>query len=252
MMTDCSTRTQQLFEQDILVSSARTVIFYASSVLGTLTFGFLGLKLRSVREPLGLGCLLYLISTIGWATIEPGQNVNIMVFAGVGGFGFGAIPSQTVAGTQLAVPHSYLATATALAITSRAIGAAIWTAVYFAILNGNLANYLKEYVTAAANRAGLSGQTIPAYVAALTGANATAVLDVPGVTEASITLGELARHNAYADSVRYAFIAAAVFAFVATVICYWIEDVKKIMTYHVDAPVEDLMPKHDKTKEMSA
>lgn len=233
-----------MFEQDGLLASLRIVIFYASSCIGTLFFGFLGLKLRSVREPLGLGYFIYMISIIGFATIQPGQNVNIMVFAGVGGFGFGAVLSQTVAGTQLASPHSQLATATALAITARAIGAAIWTAVFFAIMNAKLAVYLPDSISAAATRAGLPGDTISAFVEAVAAGNLTMAERLPGVTDTIFSLGILAKQHAYAGSVRHVFIAAAPFAFVATVMCYWIEDVKKIMTYHVDAPVEDLVPKH--------
>ena len=65
------------------------------------------LRLHSVRESLGLGYFIWLISTIGFATIQPGHNINMMVFAGLGGFGLGSV-GPPFSGKQVALPGSSL------------------------------------------------------------------------------------------------------------------------------------------------
>lgn len=228
--------------------SARVVIFYAACTIGTFFFGYMTLRLRSVRESLGLGYFIWLISTIGFATIQPGDNANMMAFAGVGGFGLGAVLSQAVAGAQLASPYAHLATATGLSMTSRAIGAAVFTSIYSAVVSRKLASYIPSYITKAALAAGLNAESAAEFEQAIAGAQPDQALEIPGVTQVLLRAGTRALQQAYADAIRYVFIIAAAFALVATVLCWWLVDFKKIMTYHVDAPVEKLTAKVDHDK----
>ena len=64
------------------------------------------------------------------------------------------------------------------------------------------------------------------------------------MTPAIIGAGVAALKQAYADGIRPIFIISAAFSALACVLCFYIGDVKRTMTYHVDAPVEELHAKH--------
>lgn len=173
------------------------------------------LRLRSIREPLGLGYFVWLVSTIGFATIQPGDNANMMVFAGLGGFGLGAVLSQALAGAQLTAPYAHLASATGLSMTSRAIGAAVFTSIYSAVVNQKLTAYIPDYVSKAAV-AGLGADSVPMFVEALSTGQPDKAAEVPGVTQAILSSRLRALQQANADAIRYVFAIAAVFALLAT------------------------------------
>ena len=156
--------------------------------------------------------------------------------------------SQAVAGAQLTAPYAYLASATGLSMTSRAIGAAVFTSIYSAVVNQKLATYTMDYITKAALAAGLSIGSTPMFVESLADGDLDQAAEVSGVTQAILTAGTHALQQANADAIRYVFIIAAAFALLATVLCFWLGDLKKFMTYHVDAPIEKLTAKIDYKK----
>lgn len=215
-----------------------------------MVFGYVTLKFRSVRESLGLGYFTWLVSTIGFATIQPGHNVNMMVWAGIGGFGLGAVVSQAIAGAQLSSPFVHLASATALSMTSRAIGAAVFTSIYLAVASGRVASNISNYITMVATEAGLDSNSTPAFVEALAAGDPELAAEIPGVTETILANGLRALQQASADGYRYVFIVASAFALLATVSCWWLGDFKKVMNYHVDAPVEKLTAKAEQKNKL--
>lgn len=242
-MTDPNHRTQALFEPNLLRMCARVVTYYASCCVGTIVFGYMSVKLRSIREALLTGFALSLIGVIGMTTIQPGQNASSLVFAAFGGFGTAAVLSQAISGVQLASPHSYLATATALAVVSRAISSTTFTSIYSAVVTRKLVSYIPSYVAAAAAKAGLPTASIPAFVQALAAQKTEQLGEIPGVSPEIIQAGVRALKQAYADAIRNVFIIAAPFVLVATVLCWWLGDLSSIMSYHVEAPVEELHAK---------
>jgi hypothetical protein len=241
-------RTTVLFESDILVSTARVVIYYGSVGVGTVIFGYVCVKLRSIRECLLIGFAAALIGVIGMTTLQPGQNANIMVFAAFGGFGTAAVLSQAIAGVQLASPHSHIAAATAAAVVSRAVSSTAFTSIYSAVVTRRLGSFLPKYIATAAGESGLPLGSIPEFVQALVAGDQTALAEVPGISPAIIQAGVRALQQAYADAIRTVFIIATPLVLLATVLCWWLGDLKKIMTYHVEAPVEELHAKGEKDK----
>ncbi|KIX97340.1 uncharacterized protein Z520_06792 [Fonsecaea multimorphosa CBS 102226] len=235
--------TKVVFEADILKAAARVIIYYASAGIGTIIFGIMCVKLRSIRESLVIGFGAALIGLIGMATVQPGQNANPMVFAAFGGLGTAAVLTQGIAGVQVASQHSHLSAATAVAIVARAISGTVFTSIYTSVVTQKLANYLPTYITKAAIAAGLPAASIPLFVRALAADEIEDLARVAGVTPSIIAAGITALKQAYADAIRYTFIIAAPFVLVSMIGCWWLGDIKKIMTYHVDAPVEKLQPK---------
>jgi hypothetical protein len=197
------------------------------------------------------GFLILTGGLVGLATTQPGQSTSAIVFSGLFGLGFGAPLSLIIAGVQLSTPYHLIATATALTTSTRAVAAAMFTAIYSAVVNNRLDKYIPSYVAEAAIRAGLPGTSVPAFVGALASNNATAIPHIPGVTPLVIGSGVNALKHAFADGIRAVFMIAAPFSAVACIACFFLGDMKNVMNYHVDAPMEDLHAKHHHGEETS-
>jgi Fungal trichothecene efflux pump (TRI12) len=181
---------------------------------------------------------------VGLVITQPGDSTKTIVFSGLVGLGFGAPLALIIAGVQLSTPYHLIATATALTTSTRAVAAAMFTAIYSAVVNNRLDKYIPSYVAKAAVRAGLPITSVPAFVGALASNNATALPHIPGVTPLVIGSGVNALKHAFADGLRAVFMIAAPFGALACIACFFLGDMKAVMNYHVDAPMEDLHAKN--------
>lgn len=218
--------------------------FWVAYAISTPIYGYFSTRFRLVREPLAFGFLLFAAGVAGLATIEPGQSFSQLAFAAVAGFGFGGPIVLIIAGVQLSVPHHLLATATAVINSSRAVGATIFTSIYGATLSKNLTEKIPKYLAEAASKAGLPASSIPAFVGALASGDRSSLSAIPGVTADIIAAGSEALKQAYADSLRNVFIIGAPFGALAVVLCFLLSSYKNMMSYQVEAPVEQLHAKH--------
>lgn len=237
-------RSQTLFTSDVFQVVVRSQPYSVAGFLSTLVWGWLATKFRTIREPLLGGFLLLTVATIGWATIEPGEGVKQMICAAIAGAGFGAPIILVITGVQLSTPHALIATATAVTTSSRAVAASTFTAIYAAVLGSKLATNIPSHVAPTVLAAGLPAKSLPAFIQNLSSGDTAALFDVPGVTPAIVELGVAGLKQAYADSIRVIFIIAAPFGALACILCWFLGDMKQIMNYHVDAPVENLRAKN--------
>lgn len=191
-----------------------------------------------------MGFLLFTSGIVGIATIQPNNSINAIIFAGLAGLGMGGPLVLVVAGVQLSTPHHLIATATAVTTSSRAVSATVFTAIYGAALTTRLNNYIPSYIAGAALKAGLPESSLKAFIGALAGNDSAALPSIPGVTPTIIKAGIAALKQAYADGIRVVYIIAAPFGAVACLACFFLGDLKSVMNYSVDAPVEDLHAKH--------
>lgn len=201
-------------------------------------------KFKTIKIPLLVGFVISTAGTVGFATIQPSQSINSLAFAAISGIGFGAPVVLLIAGVQLSIPHEFIATATAVATSMRALSATMFTAIYSAVVNERLPGYLSSYVAEAALGAGLPPSSLPTFIQALAGGDTTALTTIPGVSLMIIDAGVAAMKQAYADGIRIVFIIASAFGAVACVSVCFIGDLKEEMNYRVDAPVEDLHAAH--------
>ncbi|UNI23002.1 hypothetical protein JDV02_008844 [Purpureocillium takamizusanense] len=232
--------TTSLFEQDLLLVAGREQPFWLMGGAATLFWAYWSVTAKSIRVPLFAGLVILTGGMVGFATIQPGDSVRACVFAGMSGMAFGGPLILITAGIQLSTPHSLIATGTALAITSRACAATIFTAVYSSAVSNRLQPNIVSYVSKAAISAGLPATSVEAFVTAIAGKDEAALMKVPSVTPAIIAAGVAALKQAFADSIRIVFIIAAPFGAFACVLCFFLDDQSKEMNYRVDAPVEDL------------
>ena len=186
---------------------------------------------------------LVLTETVGMATIQPDQSTRAIIFDGLAGLGFGAPLVLIISGVQLSIPHHLIATGTAVVTSSRAVAASSFTAIYAAALTSGTAVKIPAGVAAAAIGAGLPPSSVEAFVGAFLTSSAT-ITSINGVTPAIIAAAAGGLHQALADSFRVIYIIAAPFGVLACVLCWFLGDMKPLMNYKVDAPLEKLQAKH--------
>ena len=139
-----------------------------------------------------------------------------------------------------------IATATAVATSSRAVGITLFTAIYATAFSQRIKVKLPSYVAAAAIKAGLPPTAVASFLRSFLASEGDP-LRIPGSSSAIIAAATRGRQQAFADSVRVVFIIAVPFGLVACIACLFLGDVKETMNYRVDAPVEDLHKKNEKT-----
>ncbi|KAH8901380.1 putative siderophore iron transporter [Thozetella sp. PMI_491] len=232
--------TTSLFEDDAFLLAAREQPFTGVGALAAIIWGVWSVKSKSVRVPLFVGFLILTSGIVAFATIQPGDSTRACIYAGLAGIGFGAPLILIIAGIQLVTVHGLIATATSLAITSRAVAASVFTAIYTAALRARLQPNIVSYVSAAALSAGLPVTSLQAFVTALAAKDAAALVKIPGVTPLIIASGISALKQAFADSIRVVWIIAAPFGALACVLCIFLPDLGDLMDYRVDAPIEVL------------
>lgn len=192
---------------------------------------------------MSVGFLILTGGIVGLATIGPQDDTRQMIFAGLAGIGFGSLIAFVVTAVQLAVPHSLIATATAVIVSTRAVAVSIFTAIYTAAFTIQLQEKLPKYIAEAATKGGLPHSSLAKFIPDLINNDQNALNGIAGVTPQIIAAGINAVKDAYADSGRIVYIIAAPFGLVAVISCWFMVDLKTTMDYKVEAPVERLTAK---------
>ena len=231
-------RTTRLYASNTVLVVAREEPFFAAALLSTPVWGFVSTKLRTIRETLFAGFLIFTAGAVGLATLQPDSSTNSVVFAGLSGIGFGACIVLINAGVQLATPHQLIVTATAVTFSTRSVGAAVFTTIFSVALDNSFAKKMPAYVAAAATKAGLPAQSVPKFIAMLDSNDQAALARIPGVTRQVSHAGVLALKHAFADSTRIVYIIALSMGVVACGGCWFLGSLAATMDYHVDAPIE--------------
>ena len=222
----------------------RIVGFWVSSAIGSIIFGYFSTRYRTVREPLAVGFLIFTGAIVGFACIQPGFSAATIAFGCMAGLGFGSALILLVSAVQLSTPHQLIATATAVLTSTRAVFATVFTAIYAAALRERLNTKLPAYVAQAATESGLAPSSLTAFLGAFLTNDPHALAQVPGATPAVIGASAVALKQAFADSFRIIYIIAAPFGVVAIIASLCMGNLKSLMNYAVDAPVEKLHAKH--------
>lgn len=236
-------RTTALFEKDPFLLTARGTPFWIASGLSTLAWGYWSMRFGTVRAPLFAGFLIYTGGLIGFACIQPGDDLRAVIFSGLAGLGFGAPLVLIIAAVQLSTPHNLIATATAVTTSARAVGATVFTAIYAAAFSSAIGEKLPANIANAAVKAGLSSESVPKFIGALLSQNTTSLDAIPGVNSTIIDAAMVAQGQAYADSLHVVYYIAIPFGVIACITCFFLGDLRATMNYRVDAPVENLTAK---------
>jgi hypothetical protein len=142
---------QVVQNQSVAAAGHITQTFSFSSTCAAIVSGLLIKYTNRFKPWLLLGAAVYLMG-IGLmipyrsASSTIGQQVGVQIAVGIGG-GLWNVPTQLA--VQAAVPHTGVAAATALYLTSIEIGGAAGSAIAGAIWTGSLPGKLKAYLPAA-------------------------------------------------------------------------------------------------------
>jgi hypothetical protein len=226
---------------------ARQVPFYTAAFIAAVLNGYISTRYRTIRWPLMFGYLMFTIGVGCMISVRPGQGINALVFNALAGLGLGAPLALVFTAVQLAVPHSVLATATALVASARAIGISVFTAIFTVALNESMASKQAKWIPPAAVAAGVPSSAIPEFVAAIASGNSS-VSAIPSVTTQMIQAGILASQNATADALQIVFAIALVFGVIAIPMAYYLGSYRNTMNYVVEAPMEELHAKRPNEK----
>ena len=229
-----------MYEPDPLLQAVRLLPGYAPAAFTTLLFGYVSSKFRTIRVPLAVGFLIWTGGLIGLACAKPGEGAVALGSIALVGIGLGGPLVLIIAAVQLTVQHKLMATATAVVVSSRSFGAAIFTAIYGAIVGNRIADKLPAYISRAALGAGLPPTVLGPFIGALTKHDDAALSAIPGVTPRVIGAGVAALQQAFADSVRVAFAIAAGLGFVAMLCSFLLGSFRDRMDFVVEAPIERL------------
>ncbi|KAJ5739323.1 hypothetical protein N7533_012107 [Penicillium manginii] len=236
--------TTELFTKDAFLLAAREQPYWIAGGIGTVIYGYLSTRFRSIRAPLFVGFLLLTAGIVGLATVQPKDEISALAFTGLAGLGFGAPLILLIAAVQLSTPHHLIATATAATTCSRAIASTVFTAIFAAAFNARVQKFIPEYVSRAVLDAGLPPSSVENFIKAIAAGDESALSSVSGVDSGILSAGTSAAKQAYADSVRVVYIIAAPFGLLACICCFFLGDLRLAMNYAVDAPLEPLHPRH--------
>ncbi|TLD27198.1 hypothetical protein PspLS_04614 [Pyricularia sp. CBS 133598] len=217
--------------------SIRMLSFKLVNTVMSIPVTWWATRYKDLRSPLLVPFVIFLAVTILYSCTElhwSKVHYAINVLCGIGQSG----PlTLLVACVQLTAPHAFLATATGLAFSARALGGAFGSAVLNAIVNGYLSAELVPAVSRAATAAGLPESSTAALVAAV-GTGRVAVEGVEGATAEVWSAAVLASREQYKIAYRRAWASVVPFVVLAIVSMWFLRGVRDLMTDKVEAPVE--------------
>ena len=250
--TDLLRRVATLFTPDPLSLATRELAYWLGSGVVTVVWGFLAQRLRSIRLPLGIAFLILTAGVAALASIQPGDSGVSIGASIIAGVGFGGPLILIIAGVQLATPRHYIATATAITTSTRAVAATVFTAIYAAAYRDRITVKLPAYVAAAALKAGLPPASLKPFLGAFLTEDTAALAKIPGLSPTVLGAAATAFKHAQADSIRVVYIIAAPFGLLAVIACFFMSSLSKSMNYVVDHPIEELHAKHEVTRQVDA
>ncbi|KAF7294672.1 MFS general substrate transporter [Mycena indigotica] len=227
------------FESNAWRISVRQLSYNLLIITTSIPVTWYATKYKDLKGPLLVTFSFFLIVSICYATITPQLNHAQIVYNILAGIGQSGPLTLIVALTQFTAPHQYLSTATGLAFSARAIGGAFGSAILDAIINNKLTSYAQD-VGGAAVSAGLPTSSAPALIEALRAGGPVTPEAVPGISPTIIAAALDKSHHVYARAYRFAWIPIIPFVILAMVAIVCLQDVKDLMTEHVEATVEHM------------
>jgi len=169
---------------------------------------------------------------------QPCVLVRLTHWHHVAGIGQAGPLTLLIALIQYTAPHAFLANATGLAFSARAIGGAFGSAVVNVIINNKLEKTLAPKVAAAAIGAGLPSSSVPALMAGMASGSPTLLAAVPGINPTILGAAFDTSHHVYAAAYRLGWASIIPFVVLALVAVICTKGVSELMTEKVEATVE--------------
>ncbi|KAH6715778.1 major facilitator superfamily domain-containing protein [Leptodontidium sp. MPI-SDFR-AT-0119] len=234
------------FETSAWKISIRQLSFNLVNIFASIPITWYATRYKDMKSPLLVTFTLFLVVCICYATITPSMNHAQIGYNVISGIGQAGPLTLLVALVQFTAPHQYLANATGLAFSARAIGGAFGSAVVNVIVNNKLNSTLSSKVTKAALGAGLPASSLGDLFTAMATGDPTAFAAVVGLTPEILGSAMHASQKAYAAAYRLAWASIIPFTVLAIVAVACLKGVKDLMTERVEATVEHVHPEESK------
>jgi len=141
---------------------------------------------------------------------------------------------------QFTAPHAYLASASGLAYSGRAIGGAFGSAVLDVIINNHLHKHLDSAIGSAAIEAGLPESSVSKLVKAMDSGKTNLINGVPGIDSTILRAARDASQRTHARAYNLAWWSILPFIVICFVGLCFLRGVKELMTEKVEATVENV------------
>lgn len=177
-----------------------------------------------------LGCGLFILGT-------PNNPSAVVGFAAVAGFGVGGLVATIPTVCVIASPSNMIATTAALTLAVRLFGGTIGYTIYSNIFNNKLTVNLPTLVSRYAVEAGLPSTSVADFLTAFlaTPAETSALASIPGVSSQVLAAAALGERWAFAESLKWVFVASLPFGALAMLASLCLGDVEKYMSNQVVA-----------------
>ncbi|KAG0655831.1 hypothetical protein C6P46_000683 [Rhodotorula mucilaginosa] len=212
--------------------------FFLPSTFATPVVGWASQRYKEVKLSLATGFSLFVVGSIGMATVQPSSRIAMRAYACIAGIGFSSPLTLMSVCAQLAAPPELLALASVNLLVSRALGGVVAVAVYNAVGKTRTAALVGPRLAAAVAPFGFPEARLPALVAAAQVAGGAALKKLPGMTPEIMEAIEMAMRHVYADSYRWIWAIAAPVAVIAVAGVLCLEPIAPMMTRNIDAPAD--------------
>ncbi|KAH8921382.1 MFS general substrate transporter [Atractiella rhizophila] len=223
------------FENDAWRISVRQLSYLLPFLACSITVAFYSTWRKDLKSPLLVTFTVFLVVAICYSCIQPSWNRAQYALNVLSGIGQAGPLTLLVAVVQFTAPHHYLAGATGLAFSGRAIGGAFGSAILGVVVNARLKDYGSKVGNAATN-AGLPPSSVPALLIAF--ASGVGFDAVPGITPAILGAAISQSQQTYANAYRFAWITLIPFIVLAIISVAVLSGVKDLMTNAVEATAE--------------
>jgi hypothetical protein len=171
---------------------------------------------------------------------DPNNPRAVTAFAGLAGLGCGGLVVPIATVCVIASPDHLIATTVALTLAFRVLGSTIGYAIYSNIFTNKLTTKLPILVAQYASQAGLPETSLMEFVTGFLAIPPDpSIANIPGVTTEVIAAAALGTQWAYAESLRFVFIASIPFGVLAVVSSLFVRDIHEFMTNRVVAHLHE-------------
>ncbi|TDZ15967.1 Trichothecene efflux pump TRI12 [Colletotrichum orbiculare MAFF 240422] len=226
-----------LYETDAVLVGARYALMSIASMIGSILCGWYCAATHRLRWLTVSAFVIFVVFFVCMATTGQGSSDPVWFYPVLLGFALGMTLTTLITAAQLCIPHELIAIASGLVISVRSLGGTIGIAIYNVIFNDSM-SHLSDNIANAVIPAGLSPQSLGAFILGLTSHDNDSIAQIPNITPEIIAKGANARLETYVVSFRHVWIAAACFVAVAAIAAAFLFDPKKEFNNRIDAPLE--------------
>ncbi|KAF3111031.1 hypothetical protein TWF706_000474 [Orbilia oligospora] len=227
-----------LFTRDAVLTGVYNLPFNFLSIVGSFGAGAIMGKTKEAKTLVVVSFVLFLVGSGLMAVMQPHINFAAWFFpTAIFGIAVGASTLVLAVVVSLCTPNEYIAHAMSLLASSRAFGGSIGITIFEQIFSSKEKDILPGKISTAVLDAGLPSSSLEEFLIGSEHGITSALLNIPGVSQAVLEAGSSAMVQGLADSYRFIWYSLIPFAFVTLVLAFFLMSTKAQMTRQVAAGI---------------